>query len=145
MLYSKYQKIFQCTTDTHTDYRTCHVFNVRATSTESNMALVVARQGWGILSLRWALSETNEWRLSSWNCTWTRGKNVRSGNEEGDLGCSLAWADFSKHVLFFFFTAVKKHGVYVHSWTYMGVHRDTHTAQRHQHLRVIQKLNQHRL
>lgn len=82
---------------THIDYRKCHfVFSVRATRTECNMALVVARQGWGILSLRWALSETNEWRLLSWNHTWTTGKNVRSGNEEG----GLAWADFSKHVLF---------------------------------------------
>lgn len=61
-------------------------------------------RGWGILSLRRALSQTNEWRLSSWNRTWAEaeGKNVRSGmkgerERERDHGCSQAWAEVSKH------------------------------------------------
>lgn len=65
---------------------------------------------------------------------WRKECQVR--NEERDLGCSLAWAEFSKHV------PLSRR--WTHARTYMRAQRDAR-RQRHQHLRVIEKLNQHRL
>lgn len=117
----------------------CLVFNLRATSTGKNTALVAARQGWGILSLRWALSQTNEWRLLSWNHTWTTVEERMSGREWRERPWLLANVGrvFQKKRLLWLWT----HTAGMYTVNLQGIHTG---RPRQQHLRVAQKLNQHR-
>lgn len=70
-------------------------------------------------------------------------KECEAGNEERDLGGSLAWAEFSKHVLLSRWCTHTR-CICTCLDVHEGTKRYTH-QQRHQHLQVIQKLNQHRL